>query len=293
MFTGTYTALVTPFRDGEIDEPAYRNLIEEQIKGGVDGIVPVGTTGESPTVNDEEHLRLIKIAVETAGGRCKVIAGTGANSTAEAVHLTQEAEKLGADASLQVSPYYNKPTPEGMYQHFKTVAAETGLPLVLYSVPGRTGRAIEVETVVRLMQDCPSIRVIKEAGGDVNRVSELRTKLPDDAIILSGDDPQTIPFMSVGANGVISVASNVIPDVVSNMVNLALDGKFVEAREIHLKYHRFFEIVLGIETNPIPVKSALAMMGKVSGEFRLPLVPISDANRGTLEEILREFGLIS
>ncbi len=292
MFQGTYTALITPFRDGAVDEEAYRNHIEAQIAGGVTGIVPVGTTGESPTVDNDEHLRLIALAVEIAAGRCKVIAGTGANSTAEAIHLTREAARLGVDGSLQVTPYYNKPMQEGLYQHFRAVADATDLPIVLYSVPGRTGREIGVETAARLMRDLPNIKCIKEAGGSVDRVSELRIALPEDGTILSGDDPMTLPFMAVGAAGVISVASNIVPDVVSRLVELCRDGRFIEAREIHLKYHRFFTLALSLETNPLPVKTCLALMGRCREEFRLPLCPVSDENRETLRKLLEDFELL-
>ena len=224
-FTGTYTALVTPFRRGRVDEAAFQNLVGEQIRGGVDGIVPTGTTGESPTLEFSEHIRVIELAVQTAKGKIKVIAGTGANSTAEAIELTQAAEAVGADGSLLVSPYYNKPSQEGLFQHFKKIAKATKLPIVLYSIPGRCNIAIEVATVKRLAKVCENIVGIKEAGGDADRVSQLRQALGQAFSILSGDDALTLPFMSVGAEGVFSVASNIIPRQLSRMVNAHASGK--------------------------------------------------------------------
>src|SRR6266702_1995148 len=211
MFTGTYTAIVTPFKNRQIDEAALECLIQLQVRGGVDGIVPVGTTGESPTVSYEEHIQIIALSVKFAAGRIKVIAGSGGNSTREAVYLTQESEKAGADGSLQVAPYYNKPTQEGLFQHFREVARHTRLPIVLYSIPSRCGVEIGVDTVKRLAQECKTIIGIKEAGGSPDRVSQLRAALGPRFDILSGDDSLTLPFMAVGAQGVVSVASNVIP----------------------------------------------------------------------------------
>src|SRR5262249_19562557 len=259
-FTGTYTAIVTPFKHGRIDEPALERLIKSQIKGGVDGIVPVGTTGESATVAYEEHIRIVAFSVKFAAGKIKVVAGTGGNSTKEAIYLTQEAEKAGADASLQVAPYYNKPTQEGLFQHFHAVARCTKLPIILYSIPGRCGVEIGVETVNRLAHDSVNIVGIKEAGGNPDRVSQLRAALGPKFTILSGDDSLTLPFMSVGAQGVISVASNVIPREVAHMVEAFAAGKVQLAQKIHNKFYPVFKDLF-IETNPIPVKAALAMMG--------------------------------
>jgi 4-hydroxy-tetrahydrodipicolinate synthase len=291
MFTGTYTAIVTPFKGGQLDEPALERLIKSQIKGGVDGIVPVGTTGESPTVTFEEHIRIIELAVKFAQKRIKVIAGTGANSTSEAVYLTQAAEKVGADASLQVAPYYNKPSQEGLYQHFKTIAKETGLPIMLYSVPGRCAVEIGLETVSRLAADCKNIVSIKEAGGNSDRVSQLRANLPRKFTILSGDDSLTLPFMAVGAEGVVSVASNVMPRGVSDMVRAFAEGRAAAALKLHLKYFPLFKNLF-IETNPVPVKAALAMMGLIQEEYRLPLVPMDGKNRTILESTLRATGVL-
>ena len=291
MFTGTYTAIVTPFKNGRVDEPALARLIQAQIKGGVDGIVPVGTTGESPTVDYDEHIRIIELSVKNAAGKIKVLAGTGANSTSEAIYLTQAAERVGADGSLQVAPYYNKPSPEGLYQHFKAVARETKLPIVLYSIPGRCGIEIAVDTVKRLAADCQNIVGIKEAGGSADRVSQLRAALGAKFTILSGDDSLTLPFMSVGAQGVISVASNVIPREVSQMVNAFARGDVKKAAQLHAKFYPVFKDLF-LETNPVPVKAALAMLGVVAEEYRLPLVAMSAANRAKLKATLKACGIL-
>ena len=290
MFTGTFTAIVTPFKNDELDEAALKRLIQSQIKGGVDGIVPVGTTGESPTVDYDEHLEIIGLAVRFAAGKIKVLAGTGGNSTSEAVYLTQSAEKLGADGSLQVAPYYNKPSQEGLFQHFKAVAKNTKLPIVLYSIPGRCGVEIGVDTVKRLAATCKNIVGIKEAGGSCDRVSQLRAALGPKFEIMSGDDSLTLPFMAVGAQGVISVASNVIPKEVSQMVKLFSAGKTAAAMRLHEKFYPLFKDLF-IETNPVPVKAVLAMRGLMSEEYRLPLVKMTDANRVKLRATLKACGV--
>ena len=286
MFIGTYTAIVTPFKNGQVDEPALERLVKLQLKGGVDGIVPVGTTGESPTVDCEEHIRIIALSVKFAAGKVKVLAGTGANATSEAIKLTQEAEKVGADGSLQVAPYYNKPTQEGLYQHFRAIARATKLPIVLYSIPGRCGIEIGIETVKRLATDCKNIVGIKEAGGSCDRVSQLRAAIGSKFVILSGDDSLTLPFMAVGAHGVISVASNVIPKEVSQMVRLFASGKSAAALRLHEKYYPLFKDLF-IETNPTPVKAALAMMKIIEEEYRLPLVPMNPKNWDILRTTLK------
>src|SRR5271170_4845203 len=291
MFTGTYTAIVTPFRGGQLDEDALERLIKLQIKGGVDGIVPVGTTGESPTVNSEEHIRVVALSVKFAAGKIKVLAGTGSNATTEAIHLTQEAEKAGADGSLQVAPYYNKPTQEGLYQHFKAIAKATKLPIVLYSMPGRCGIEIAVETVKRLAADCKNIVGIKESGGSCDRVSQLRATLGPNFKILSGDDSLTLPFMAVGANGVVSVASNVIPKEVSQMVHAFARGDAKRAMALHARYYPLFKDLF-IETNPTPVKAALAMMKIIEEEYRLPLVPMNPKNWDALRTTLKRCGVL-
>ena len=294
MYRGAYTAIVTPFAvDGTIDEAALQALIEAQIEGGIDGLVPVGTTGESPTLSHEEHNRVVELTVKFVNGRCKVIAGTGSNSTDEAIQLTQEAKRAGADATLQVVPYYNKPTQEGLYQHFRAVAEQGGLPVIIYDIPGRTGVGVSIDTIVRLRRDLPAgIVGLKEATGTTERISPLRALLGNDFSILSGDDSLTLPMMSVGADGVISVASNILPRQVRDMVHAALDGNFAGARELHVSLSPVFKDLF-IETNPIPVKAALAMAGRVQEIYRLPLTPMSAANRARLEQTLRTFGFLS
>ena len=291
MFTGTYTAIVTPFKHGKIDEAALAHLIRNQIKGGVDGIVPVGTTGESPTVDYQEHIQIIALSVKYAAGKIKVLAGTGGNSTSEAIYLTQEAEKAGADGSLQVAPYYNKPTQEGLFQHFHAIARATKLPIVLYSIPGRCGVEIAVDTVDRLAHDSVNIVGIKEAGGNADRVSQLRAACGPKFEILSGDDSLTLPFMAVGAQGVISVASNVIPKQVGDMVRAFAKGDLATAQKLHAKYYPVFKDLF-IETNPVPTKTALAMMGLIEDEYRLPLVPMAAGTRAQLTKTLKACGVL-
>ena len=291
MFKGTYTAIVTPFKSGKVDEPSLERLIKSQVKGGVDGIVPVGTTGESPTLSFEEHIHVIARSVEMAAGRVKVMAGTGGNSTDEAVFLTKAAEEAGVDGSLQVAPYYNKPTQEGLYQHFRAIAKTTTLPIVLYSIPGRCGIEIAVDTVQRLAKDCKNVVGIKEAGGQPDRVSQLRAALGPKFTILSGDDSLTLPFMSVGADGVVSVASNVVPKEVSNMVRLFAKGSAKAALKIHENLFPLFRNLF-IETNPVPVKAALAMMRVIEEEYRLPLVKMQSKNREILRKTLESCGVI-
>jgi 4-hydroxy-tetrahydrodipicolinate synthase len=291
MFTGTYTAIVTPFKNGGIDEAALERLIKLQIRGGVDGIVPVGTTGESPTVDYDEHVRVIERSVKFADGKIKVLAGTGGNSTTEAIYLTEKAEEVGADGSLQVAPYYNKPTQEGLFQHFREVARKTRLPIMLYSIPGRCGVEIGVETVQRLARECRNIIGIKEAGGNPDRVSQLRAAVGPRFAILSGDDALTLPFMALGAQGVISVASNVIPRQVAQMVSAFTKGKTQAALKLHDQFHPLFKDLF-IETNPVPVKAALAMMGQIEEEYRLPLVPMNGKNREVLRATMRKLGLL-
>ncbi len=284
---GCYTAIVTPFRDGELDLDALGELLEMQMQGGVDGIVPVGTTGESPTLDFDEHERVIEFVAEAVNHRCQVIAGTGANCTAEAVRLTKHAASEDVDATLQVTPYYNKPTQEGLYRHFSTIADEGGLPVVLYNVPGRSGREIAVDTIVRLAKH-PNIIAVKEAGGSVDRVSQILDAC--DITVLSGDDSLTLPMMSVGGKGVISVASNVVPEAVANMVHHALNNVWDSASELHAKLYPLFRDLF-IETNPIPVKAALAMMGMIQEEYRLPMCPLQEENRSQLIESLRKAGV--
>jgi 4-hydroxy-tetrahydrodipicolinate synthase len=292
MFAGTFTALITPFRNGILDREAFKSLIDRQVKAGITGIVPVGTTGESPTLGTNEHLDVIKAAVEFADKRLLVVAGTGANSTAEAIELTQAAEQMGADASLQVCPYYNKPSQEGVYQHYKSIASNTGLPIMLYSVPGRSVIEIGVETVARLATDCSNIIANKEAGGSVDRVNQLVQAVPEDFQILSGDDPLTLPFMSCGAVGLVSVASNLIPEIMVNLVNRCLEGEFAEALELQKRYYPLLSGLMGLDTNPVPIKSAVALQGHCSDEIRLPLVNLTSEKTETLRSLLKTYALL-
>lgn len=292
MFKGTYTALVTPFRHGQLDEEAFERLIDMQINGGITGVVPVGTTGESPTLDHDEHLRVIELAVKFANGRCHVLAGAGSNSTKEAVELTIAAEKLGVTGVLQVAPYYNKPSQEGLYRHFMKISESTKLPIVLYSIPGRCGVEIGIETTARLAQNTDNIVAIKEAGGSVERVSQLRQALPEHFEILSGDDSMTLPFMALGGVGVISVVSNLIPTEVSNMVMAALAGDWANARGSHEKLYPLFKNMLSIDVNPVPIKTALALCGLIQPEFRLPLCEASDEVTAQIKELLADHGLL-
>ena len=291
MFTGTYTAIITPFKNGAIDEEAYRKLIDFQIENGVDGIVPTGSTGEAATLDHEEHLQVVKIAVEQANKRCKIVAGTGSNSTREAIDLSVGAAALGADGILLASPYYNKPTQEGIYRHFKAISERARIPIMLYNIPGRTASEIAIETCVRLVRECPNVVSIKEAGGNCDRVSLLRNALPPSFTILSGDDPLTLPFMSVGAVGVVSVVSNIAPRQISDMVNAFQAGRLQEARDLHLRWFPIFKDLF-IESNPIPVKAALHLMGMIENEYRLPLCEMSDANLDRLKKTLTAAKLI-
>jgi 4-hydroxy-tetrahydrodipicolinate synthase len=291
-YSGTYTALLTPFRNGDIDVPAFKSLIDRQVAAGVTGIVPVGTTGESPTLDTDEHIEVIRLAVEFADNRCEVVAGTGANSTSEAIELTEIAETLGVTASLQVCPYYNKPSQEGLYLHFKAIAESTHLPIMLYSVPGRSTIEIAPETAARLAADCPTIVAIKEAGGSVDRINQLVQALPEGFGILSGDDPLTLPFVAAGANGLVSVASNLIPEVIVSLVNACLAGNFAEALAIQKKYYPLMRGLMTLDSNPVPVKTAVALQGHCSPELRLPLAPLSDAGTAELTALLRSYQLI-
>ena len=288
MFRGTFTALVTPFRNGGIDAAAFEKLIESQIAAGISGVVAVGTTGESPTLSHEERQELIGLAVATAKKRCQVLAGTGSNATQHAVADTKMAEKLGADGALLVAPYYNKPSQEGLFRHFKTIADATSLPIMLYNIPGRCGVDIAPDTVTRLAKECRNIVSIKEASGSVERISELRARLPESFTILSGDDSLTLPFMSVGAVGVVSVASNLVPAEVCALVRAYECGDAKLAFNLHGKMFPLFKDLF-IEPNPVPVKTALGWRGAMSGEVRLPLCEMSEANQTRLRKTLEEF----
>ncbi len=282
QFTGSYTALVTPFRRGAVAFDELRNLVDFQIKGGINGLVPVGTTGESPTVTHEEHLDVIRCTIEAARGRVPVIAGTGSNSTHEAVAMTRAADEAGADGMLLVAPYYNRPTQEGIFRHFSAIAEVTARPIVLYSIPGRCGVEISVGVIQRLRAKYPHVAHVKEAGGSVDRVDQIVQAMGDAVTVLSGDDSLTLPFMAVGAKGVISVASNYFPREVAKLAALALAGDYARARALHRRLYPLFKAFF-IESNPSPVKFAMARAGFIgSEEVRLPLCPLSDASRKTL-----------
>ena len=288
---GIYTALVTPFKDGKLDEKAFRDLIEFQLRGGINGIVPCGTTGEAPTLSYEEHEKVIELAVKYVNGKVPVIAGTGSNSTQEAIELTEGAKKLGANFCLLTTPYYNKPTQEGLYQHFKTIAEAVNIPLILYNIPGRTGINMNPETIFRL-SGIRNIVGIKEAAGSLTQVSDIYRLTKGKFTILSGDDNLFLPMMSVGAVGVISVLSNIMPKEMQSLYRAFLIEKNIKkAMNIHTRLMPLFQGIF-VETNPIPIKDAMAYMGMVKKEFRLPLCPLSDANSRFIKGLLGDYGLL-
>ena len=291
MFTGTGTALVTPFRhDGSLDEPTLRALVKRQIDAGIDFLVPCGTTGESPTLTHEEHLRVVEITVELAKGRVLVLAGAGGYNTAEVVALARELSIIGVDGLLSVTPYYNKPTQEGLYQHYRAIAAATSLPIILYSVQGRTGINIEPATVKRLA-GIENIVGVKEASGNIGQMAAILNLVPEDFIVLSGDDAITLPLISLGGRGVISVVSNEIPAEMTKLVHLAMEGNYDHARELHRRFHPLMEINF-VESNPIPVKAAMAEMGLLEPSWRLPLVPPKAENLSRIRGVLESLELV-
>jgi 4-hydroxy-tetrahydrodipicolinate synthase len=290
---GCATALVTPFNaNGEIDEERMRALVDRQIKGGVRLLVPCGTTGESATMTEDEDARVIAITIDVARGRAKVIAGAGSNSTASAIDYSKRAKAAGADALLQVAPWYNKPTQEGLYAHFQAIAkAVPDMPIMLYNVPGRTSSNIAAQTTLRLARDCENIVAVKEASGNLSQIMEILRARPDGFAVLSGDDAVTLPLIALGADGIVSVASNEVPDLMSQMTNFALDGKWDEARALHYRLLPLMETNF-IESSPGPVKAVMAMMGLLEENFRLPLVPVTEKSRAKLREVINELGLI-
>ena len=290
MFSGSIVALITPFKDGQVDEETYRELVEFQIENGTRAISPCGTTGESATLSFEEHKRVIKIAVEAVNKRVPVIAGTGANNTAEAIELTEYAKQAGADASLLVSPYYNKPTQEGLYLHYKAIAEAVPFPQVLYNVPGRTGSNMQAETTARLAE-LPEVVAIKEASADLGQMAEIMRLCGDKIDLLSGDDNITLPLLSLGGKGVVSVAANIIPADTAAVVKAWEDGDVAQAQKNFMKILPICKAMF-YETNPIPVKTSLALMGKITGGFRLPLCEMAPANLEKLKKTLKEYGLI-
>jgi 4-hydroxy-tetrahydrodipicolinate synthase len=291
MFKGVYTALVTPFlENGNIDEETLRKLVNFQIEEGITGIVPMGSTGESPCLNHDEHIEVIKIVIDECKGRVPVIAGTGSNSTKEAVALTIRAKEAGADASLQVSPYYNKPTQTGLFNHFNTIADETDFPLIVYNIPGRSGININNETMLKLARN-KNIAAVKDATGNFNQLMELIAEKPDKLDILSGDDNITYPFIALGACGVISVASNILPGEMIKYVDTCLTGNLSEARKVHYRLLPLFTAMF-LETNPIPVKTAMSMQGKLKEIFRSPLCKMAPGNKEKLKSVLKTYGII-
>ena len=291
MFSGTFVALITPFSDGQVDYETLTELVEFHLESGTDGLVPVGTTGESPTLSHEENKKVVEHVVKVAGGQVPVIAGTGSNSTAEAIEMTAYAKKVGADASLQVAPYYNKPTQEGFYQHFKAVADEVDLPIVLYNIPGRCGgTGLTAQTVARLAEH-ENIVAIKEASGQLDMASEIAMLC--DITVLSGDDSLTLPLASVGGKGVISVVANIVPADVKAMTDLILEGDFVSARKWHRKLFTLSKNLLSLSTNPIPIKAAMAMLNMASDEMRLPMTELEADKAEILRKALKEYGLLA
>lgn len=289
MFSGSMVALITPFQNGQVDYRTLEELVDFHLQSGTDGIVPVGTTGESPTLTQEEHRKVIECVVKTVNGAIPVIAGTGSNSTAEAIELTEYARKIGVDASLQVTPYYNKPTQEGFYQHFKMIAEEVNLPVVLYNIPGRCGAGMTAETIIQLSH-IENIVAVKEASGSLDIASDIAGNC--DLNILSGDDSMTLPLASVGAKGVISVVANIVPADVKAMTDLILEGDFVSARKWHHKLFTLSKSLLSMSTNPIPIKAAMAILEMAPEELRLPMTQLSDSKKATLRKILKEYGLL-
>lgn len=291
MFEGSIVAIVTPFKNGKVDEPALKKLIEFNIENGTNGFVPCGTTGESPTLSFEEHDRVIELTIQAARGRVPVIAGTGSNSTSEAIMLTQHAAKAGADASLQVSPYYNRPTQKGLYLHFKAVADSVDIPIILYNIASRTGVNIEPETIAKLARDCKNIVGVKEASGSLDQMSRIQALCPESFLLISGDDSLTLPLLAIGGVGVISVVGNIIPKDVSTMVREFRQGNVKKAQDMHYKMLHLTK-TLFIETNPIPVKTAMGLMGLCSPDLRLPLCPMDEENLEKLKKALKDYGLL-
>jgi 4-hydroxy-tetrahydrodipicolinate synthase len=290
MFEGVMTALVTPFQNGEVDEKALGDLVELQIAAGVDGLVPCGSTGESATLSHAEHRRVMEVVVETAAGRVAVVAGTGSNSTQEAIALTGYAVEAGADGALLISPYYNKPTQQGIVAHYQAVARETGLPLLVYNIPGRTASNIQPATLARLAEN-EHVVGVKESCGDLDQIAHVISSCPDDFAVLSGDDCNVLPLMAIGGHGGISTTSNVAPTPMCELVRSFQSGDTKRARELHYELLPLFD-ALFCETNPIPVKAALALMGLIGDEIRLPLTPITPHNREHLQAVLKEAGML-
>jgi 4-hydroxy-tetrahydrodipicolinate synthase len=290
-FQGSFVAMVTPFRNGTVDEAKLRELVELHVTHGTDGLIPCGTTGESPTLNHDEHRRVVEIVVEAARGRIRVVAGTGSNSTAEAIEMTKHAERAGATGALVVNPYYNKPTQEGLYRHFRAVAESVAIPILVYNIQSRTAINVETDTMARLARDVKNIVGVKEASGSLDQMSQVIAACGPDFSVLSGDDNITLPLLAIGGSGVVSVIANIVPRETAELVHAALDGDWKRARELH---YRLFPLARAafLETNPIPIKEAMAMAGMLEPEFRLPMCRMSDANREKLRATLKPYGLI-
>ena len=290
MFQGSFVALVTPFKNGKIDEEALKNIIEFQVSNGTNGIVPCGTTGESATLSVEEHNQVVEITVQAVNGRIPVIAGSGSNSTGEAIKLTRHAKEVGANAALHITPYYNKPTQEGLYQHFKKIAGEVDIPIILYNVPSRTSVNMLPETTARLAE-IKNIVGIKEATGNLQQISETIKLCGDNFSVISGDDANTLPIIAAGGNGVISVTANIAPEKISALCKSCLEGNFSDARKLHYELLDLNNIMF-IETSPVPVKTSLSLMGKITGELRLPLTPLSESSLSKLKILLKQSGIV-
>ena len=290
-FQGSFVALVTPFRNGNVDEPKLRELIEFHVTHGTDGIIPCGTTGESPTLSHDEHKRVVEVVLEAARGRIKVVPGTGSNSTAEAVELTRHAERAGAAGALVVNPYYNRPTQEGLYRHFRAVAEAVAIPILVYNIQSRTAVNVETATLERLVRDVKNVAGVKEASGSLDQMSQVIAACGPDFSVLSGDDNITLPLLAIGGHGVVSVIANILPRETAEMVHAALDGDWKRARDLH---YRLFPLARAafLETNPIPIKEAMGMAGMIEPEFRLPMCRMSDANRERLRAVLTQYALV-
>jgi len=290
-FQGSFVAMVTPFRNGKVDEAKLRELVEFHIAHGTDGLIPCGTTGESPGLTHDEHRRIVEVVIEAARGRIRVVAGTGSNATAEAIELTKHAERAGAAGALVVNPYYNKPTQEGLYRHFRAVAESVAIPILVYNIQSRTAVNVETDTLARLVRDVASVAGVKEASGSLDQMSQVIAACGPDFSVLSGDDNITLPLLAIGGSGVVSVIANIVPRETADLVHAALDGDWKRARDLH---YRLFPLARAafLETNPIPIKEAMAMAGMLEPEFRLPMCRMSDANREKLRAILTPYALV-
>ena len=290
-FQGSFVAMVTPFRNGKVDEAKLRELVEFHITHGTDGLIPCGTTGESPSLSHDEHRRVVELVIEASRGRIRVVAGTGSNSTAEAIDMTKHAERAGATGALVVNPYYNKPTQEGLYRHFRAVAESVAIPILLYNIQSRTAINVETDTMARLVRDAKNIVGVKEASGSLDQMSQVIAACGPDFSVLSGDDNITLPLLAIGGSGVVSVIANIVPRETADLVHAALEGDWKRARDLH---YRLFPLARAafLETNPIPIKEAMALAGMIEPEFRLPMCRMSDANREKLRAILKPYGLI-